>query len=257
MKKILSLLCFLCEERKECEFYMINLLIIDKNLKTAINLINLLSENSHDIKVTYVTDNLSDGINILNTNIIDITVIHTDEKIELISNALHKINDLYYEKYKKSIILIAENICNDFSNHYIYENFNSFKNISVILSEINELAKNKLSHLNNSILLRKINRELDYIGYNLSHIGTKYLSECIALIYNNYNYGDNLNKTVYSIIAKKYHKNVNNIKCNITSATNSMFYECDENRLKNYFNFYTDCKQKPKLVIYTIINKLK
>ena len=124
---------------------MINLLIIDKNLKTAINLINLLSENSHDIKVTYVTDNLSDGINILNTNIIDITVIHTDEKIELISNALHKINDLYYEKYKKSIILIAENICNDFSNHYIYENFNSFKNISVILSEINELAKNKLS----------------------------------------------------------------------------------------------------------------
>ena len=45
------------------------------------------------------------------------------------------------------------------------------------------------------------------------------------------------------------------VKDAITKSCEKLDYY--ENRLKNYFNFYTDCKPKPKLVIYTIINKLK
>ena len=63
-------------------------------------------------------------------------------------------------------------------------------------------------------------------------------------------------KADFNQIAKKYNKTVNTVKGDIRSATNSMFYECDETRLKNYFNFYTVSKPKPKLVIYTVLNKL-
>ena len=82
------------------------------------------------------------------------------------------------------------------------------------------------------------------------------MSESIALIYRNHDYSENLNKNIYPVIAKKYNKTVNNVKCSITSATTSMFYDCDETRLKNYFNFYTVIKPKPKVVIHTILNKI-
>ena len=235
---------------------MLNLLIIDKNLNNSIHLLNYISENNSQFKVHSITDNITDGIKILNTGSVDFTIIHVDDNSDSIINNLNAISNLYYEKYKNSIILISENTQDLFYNHYIYECLNSTENISLLFSKISELAKSKSKQMNNSILLSKINKELDFIGYNLSYIGTKYLSECISLIYNNYDYTENLNKTVYSIIAKKYHKNINNIKCNITSATNTMFYECDENKLKKYFNFYTVCKPKPKLVIYTVLSKL-
>lgn len=236
---------------------MLNLLIIDKDLNNSIHLLNFISENNRQLKIHCITDNIIEGIKILNTGSIDITIINLNEDINSIINNLNTISNLYTEKYKKSVILISKNIQNVFPNYYIFEYLHSTENMSLILSKINELVQNKSIQFNDSILLNRINKELEYIGYNLSYIGTKYLSESIALIYNNYNFSDNLNRTVYLILAKKYHKNVNNIKCNIMSATNNMFYECDENRLKKYFNFYTICKPKPKLVIYTVLNKLK
>lgn len=138
----------------------------------------------------------------------------------------------------------------------IYKCISSEEDISVIFLKISEIVKNKIAQFNNSILLSKINKELEYIGYNLSYYGARYLAESIALIYNNYDSSENLNKNIYPVIAKKYNKTVNTVKGDIRSATNSMFYECDETRLKNYFNFYTVSKPKPKLVIYTVLNKL-
>ena len=235
---------------------MLNLLIIDKDINHSRILLNYISENSNQVRVHSIANNLLEGIKILNTGFIDIILINLDDTIESIVINLHMISNSYFEKYRKSFLLLSDNINCVRSDSFIYEYMSSSEDISIIFLKINEIANNKIMQLNNSILLSKINRELEYIGYNLSYNGTKYLSECIALIYSNSDCSENLNKNIYPILAKKYHKSINTIKCNITTATNCMFYECDENRLKNYFNFYTPCRPKPKLVIYTVLNKL-
>ena len=51
--------------------------------------------------------------------------------------------------------------------------------------------------------------------------------------------------------------NVNNIHTNIKQATKSMFYDCPEDILKDYFNFDEAKKPKEKLVIATILNKIE
>lgn len=235
---------------------MLNLLIIDKNVNNSKLLLNYISENSCQVRVHSLANNLAEGIKILDTGLIDITLINLDDNISSIITNLHTISSSYFEKYKKSILVLSNNIENASPDSYIYEYVSSKEDISLIYLKICDIAKNKIAELNNSILLNKINEELKYIGYNLSYYGARYLAESIALIYNNYDSSENLNKNIYPILAKRYNKSVNTIKGDIRSATNSMFYECDETRLKNYFNFYTVSKPKPKLVIYTVLNKL-
>ena len=235
---------------------MLNLLIIDKDINSSMYLLNYISENSYQVRVHSIASNLAEGIKILNTGLIDITLINVDDDINSIIHNLHTISNSFFEKYRKSIIVLSKNVDNVSSDSYVYEYVSSTEDISMIFLKISEIAKNKIAELNNSILLSKIYEELKYIGYNPSYYGARYLAESIALIYNNYDSSENLNKNIYPVIAKKHNKTVNTIKGDIRSATNSMFYECDETRLKNYFNFYTVSKPKPKVVIYTVLNKL-
>lgn len=235
---------------------MLNLLIIDKNINNSKLLLNYISEHSYQVRVHSIASNLYEGMQILNAGLIDITLINLNDDINFIIKKLHTTSSTYYEKYKKSVLLLSENINNALPDSYIYEYASSKEDISVVFQKIIEIAKNKMSNLTNSMLLKKINTELEYIGYNLSYYGSRYLAESIALIYSNYDSSENLTKNIYPIIAKKYNKTINTIKGDIRAATNSMFYECDENRLKSYFSFYTTAKPKPKLVIYTVLNKL-
>ena len=82
---------------------MLNLLIIDKDTNNSKNLLNYISENSHQIRVHSLVCNLDEGIKILNTGLIDITLINLDEDIDYIIHNLHTISNSYHEKYKKSI----------------------------------------------------------------------------------------------------------------------------------------------------------
>ncbi len=234
---------------------MQNILIISNNINNSTKLLNYISENSYQIRVHSISCNLTDGIRILNTGVIDVVIINLDINTNHIINQLYTISEEYFQRYKKSVLIVSDNISQN-NDSFVYEYISPNENMQYIFTKINEILKNKTSNLNNSILLNKINKELEYLGYNLSYNGTKYLSESIALIYNNYGNSENLNKNVYPILANKYNKTISNIKCNITIATNSMYYNCDENRLINYFNFYTADRPKPKLVIYTVLNKL-
>lgn len=234
---------------------MQNILIIDSNINNSTKLLNYISEKSYQLRVHSISSNLTEGIRILNAGVIDITIINLNIDTNHIINSLHTISEAYFEKYKKSVLIISDTNCKN-NDSFVYEYISPSENMQYTFAKINEIMKNKASNSNNSILVSKINKELEYLGYNLSYNGTKYLSECIALIYNNYGNSENLNKNVYPIIANKYHKTINNIKCNITTATNSMYYNCDETRLLNYFSLYTLDRPKPKLVIYTILNKL-
>ena len=235
---------------------MLNLLIISKDIDKARKILNYISENSNQIRIYSIVNSLDEGLEILNNGIIDVTLINTDDKINTIYTYLSNISDSYIEKYKKTMIILSNNISHIHSNHYICECFSSEVDMSILFLKINKIVKNKLPQITQLTLSNKINKELEFIGYNLSYNGTKYLSESIALIYNNYYSSENLSKNIYPVIAKKHNKTVNTIKCNIISATNSMYYKCNEIKLKQYFNLCTTTKPKPKLVIHTVLNKL-
>ena len=145
---------------------MLNLLIIEKDINNSKHLLNYISKNSSEIKVHSIANSLYEGIEILNTGLIDITIINVDNDINSIVFNLHNIKNIYFEKYRKSIIVFSKYINNKLSNPYIYKYVYSVEDISIIFSNITEIANTKIANINNSILSNKINEELKYIGYN-------------------------------------------------------------------------------------------
>lgn len=113
----------------------------------------------------------------------------------------------------------------------------------------------KISTLDN--LKKQINIELNALHYNLSHNGTRYLSEAILQVYLKGEDKDNLTKDIYPIIAQKYHTTVNNVKTSILQASNYSFYECTNDEILMYFKFHSVSKPNTKTIIFTIICKLK
>ena len=78
------------------------------------------------------------------------------------------------------------------------------------------------------------------------------------MLYNWENYYDsNLEKDIYPTIAHKYHKSVNNIKCNIVNSTNAMYFDCEEKRLMGYLNECCTLKPGPKRIIIAILERIK
>ena len=100
-------------------------------------------------------------------------------------------------------------------------------------------------------------KELNYLGYKSYYKGTKYLVECIYFLYKNQQFiGESLNKNVYPIIAERFNKNINNIKCNITRATDIMFFDCNEKKLKEYLENIDIVKPTNKIIINAVVNKI-
>lgn len=89
---------------------MLNLLIIDSNLNNSKCLLNYISENSSKIRVHSIANTLNEGIRILNSGLIDITVINVVDNFNSIIDNIHTISNTYFEKYKKSIIIISNSV---------------------------------------------------------------------------------------------------------------------------------------------------
>lgn len=103
----------------------------------------------------------------------------------------------------------------------------------------------------------KIMQTLQYLGYSPKHQGTHYLSDAILEIHQSPDpLFFNLIKDVYPTIAKKYNKTVNNVKSSINKSTENMYYECDIEKLKNFFHFCCDTKPTVKTVIFAVLNIL-
>lgn len=117
--------------------------------------------------------------------------------------------------------------------------------IFVMINTEKELIK--LNKKKTYIIKQKIRSELISIGYNIKYIGTHYIFEAIFIIYETGNWDmlDNLEKNVYSIMAKRHNKSINNIKTNITKATN---LRKSKNTMQNSYT--------PKLIISTILYKI-
>lgn len=107
------------------------------------------------------------------------------------------------------------------------------------------------------VIIKAIKDELKYLGYNPKYYGTKYLIDAIYILFKNDNEYNNLKKVVYPVIATKYRKSIQNIKCNIINATNIMVYECDEKKLIQYLGYYDYAKPGPKTIIEAVLSKLR
>ena len=167
---------------------------------------------------------------------------------------------------KKSVILIDdENIGLDINEQKcICGVVSKREDMNKTVNSINILINSKLLLSSKNIdcdkeknIKNKIKQELEYIGYNLLHLGTKYLIETIYILHTlEEYYDDNLEKDIYPIVASKYGKTMNNIKCNIRNATELMYYDNKEEKIMKYFKFAVSRKPKTKDVISIVLNKL-
>lgn len=120
------------------------------------------------------------------------------------------------------------------------------------MQSINKLIKNSISEKK-----QKIEEELQSIGFNPDQKGTYYLKEVILEVekYSSLKI-PSLQTKIYPIIAKRNHVSANNVKNCILNASNTMYCECDVEKLKKYFNLPKDEKPKIERIIHTIINKI-
>lgn len=106
-----------------------------------------------------------------------------------------------------------------------------------------------------NIVKNKIEKELKKLNYNFSYKGTEYLVYSIIVAYNLNEDSYDLEHEIYPIVAKEYNESINNIKCNITNATDKMYYDCEEKTLFEYIN--SNSKPGPKKIIYAVLQTIK
>ncbi len=249
---------------KELMFSSKNVLIPNLNRQRLINIYDTCKKveqenkgtKNENIRIAKIANNKEETIEILNNDnidvvLLDINIIKSNDNI--ISTMIKKEKQ---KKYKDSIILITKNFKESqkvIGNKMIFDYLIEGEDSNEILYKINRMIISKDLEGKR----KKIIDELKYIGYNIEHIGTKYLVDAILQIYlNRESMLDNLQKDVYPIISKIHNKPIHNIKCDITRATECMYYECDSERLKRYFGFYDDKKPTSKTVIFTVLNKI-
>lgn len=237
---------------------MLKILVVDDDPIQCKLLINYLSKTSENIKIHNMTFTGKEALKIIEKN--EINIILLDLKLPDISgiDIIKYIEIKKLERYYNSIIVISgekELVSKINDSSYIYASLykpTNYQQIQTLISNI-EAEKNIEDKVKN-----KIKIELDKLCYNPSYNGTKYIFEAIYESYLRKNLDcNNLNDSIYPILAIKHNTNVNNIHGNIKQATKSMFYDCPEDILKDYFNFDVVKKPKEKLVITTILNKIE
>lgn len=247
---------------------MINILIANNDLDFSKKIINEISKNNLNVRIFNIATDGREALNILlkGKSIIDIIIIDLDLPTYNGNKILRKINENKIVKYEKSIIVLSKSEENDRIsslnyNPYIFSCISKNDEFSSILNNIKKLTKIKeaQSVASEKVELRKnIMKELQKLHYNSKFLGTKYLCESILKV-SEMPYWDtfNLEKQIYPLVAKKYNKNVQNIKCNINNATAIMNCECPKSIIMKYFNFLDSSDEpKAKLVISTVLEHL-
>ena len=238
---------------------MLNILIATKNLQNSQNLLNYISQEIAEARIGYVTTDGKEAIELLNKFHFNLAIIDTDLPGADVFTLLKKLSSIKEKSYAKSLIFLSSNssIAQNLKRHPLvhstYDNENTYAELIVSIKNTIKEQKNN----NQEMLLKlKITKELQKVGFNLSHKGTHYLSETIYLISTKQGYAENLTRTIYPKISKSYNKNLNNIKCNITSATDAACRNIDEYILDKYFKLSAPIKLTTKMIIYSVLQKL-
>lgn len=239
--------------------YMLKILIIDDNLNYATNLMNFINKKNDNIKVCGIVDNGEDAIKELNSNCkFDIIILDLKMPKYNGKEVLDRIKNK--KRYEKSFIIISgeiELIRELIKNNMICTVLHKNIGMQEIVDKLNQILADKEDIKSRKEYRNKIISELNFLGYDMSYKGTKYLIDAIEyIVLNNNKEVCNLEKNVYSMISKKYNDSIHNVKCNISRANNNMYYECEIEKLKKYFYLDKDLKPKTKTIINVITNKI-
>lgn len=219
------------ELKKKEEKQMIKVIIISKNHDFVQQVINNMRNHSIDIEISEVADSL-EKVGEINQ---EISLIFLDQE------NLKQSQEKWYEKYHDRIIVTST------------KEIENETKIMAIKNLQQTLKPEEIAKIRNQII-----HEMEYIGYNFKLNGAHYLADVILHIYQNKKQMvDSLEKDIYPIIARKYGKQVNNIKNSIANASKCMYCACDIEKLKNYFNLYEDIQPNIKQIIFTVIQKVE
>ena len=223
---------------------MINVLIVIEEINYSKIMLNMLNKLNNNIRFCAITSNKEETSIALKNHNIDIILL--DSKLDSKIRCVLKDNkfSIFLFKTKNDNVKYYDKDCNSLTIEELINKFDESK---------------RLKNMQEQLQKEKIQNELEYLGYNPSYNGTKYLVESIYILSNmtdDMNEDYNLERNIYPIVAKKYHKTMHNVKCNIINSTDNMVYDCLEEKLNKYLGFYTYSKPGPKKIIYAIINKL-
>lgn len=217
---------------------MIELFVLDEDLKFCKKLINNISEKNKNVRVSFITDNIKDILTMPNIDI-------------LIANFSYRKEIEKYEIATSNIIYVS-----DEDNIKIGTLTAIYKyNIDLIRKKINSIS-NKIS---DTQLENLIYDEIRFLDFNFSHIGTSCISESIKLLCKtDKNYNDqNLEKDIYPLVGKKFNISSATVKGNINYATTKMLDECDKSRLCKYLGYNLSNRPGAKTIMCAVVKNLK
>lgn len=214
---------------------MVNLLFISRNLSSVQTLINKIMIQNFRVRTYSIYTTVSDSLNAINKdkNIdIIISMVSPNEIIELIEYLKPEAK----LKYKNSIIMITEEKINLPQNFYFYINtivsYNDSFHISTAINNLSELKENNKKYSQNKT---SVNKYLQELGYNFSHLGTYYIAEILLILLNSKCKNcPSLEKNLYPIVAENHASTIHNVKCTITLATKYMNYHKKTSISSNY-----------------------
>ena len=223
---------------------MIKTLIIDDNFHFVQWLVNTISNEIPDVKVENIASTGEEALKIIESKNIDLILL--DLKIPNINGieVLRRIQGINMLKIPKVIIISGDMECiTELENNpNVYNIIQKNEDEAVIIRKIRQVVWSINYEMNSKSVKEEIVQELSNMGYNIKHLGTKYLVEAIIFIYesNNYDLTDNLEKNVYKYIAYKHNKTTKNIANNISKSALTRQVKCS-----------------PKYAVCSIIEKIR
>lgn len=212
---------------------MLNTLVISNNIDFIQELIFCIDEQNLDMKISRISYNTDKTFNLLKNK--DFDVIFFD------NNLLEYYDKIFFKKYQDLIIISST--C-ELSTKIADKKFQKASKINI---------NNDLSGKRSKII-----KELEYLGYNFKYTGTHYLVDAILYVCTSSDETlNNLQGSIYPIIAKKYNRTKHNVKNNLINATLHMYYDSSIEKLQKYFNLYDDAQPSVKQVIFTVSNKIR
>ena len=219
---------------------MVEIVIVEKDLNYCKNLINSINLLNKNIRISFITNDIKEILNI--SNGMDILIVNY-EFIKQIRN---------YNLKDCRIIYVSDNPIE-----------NKTKSLTVIPKDKINLITKKVETLSDHISDHKLEgilaAEIDFLDYNFSHTGTLCLIETMKILYKTteHYFETNLERDIYPTVAKKFHLTPHSVKGNIIYATSKMLDECDKPKLCKYLGFNVSKSPGSKTIMCTILEKIK
>ena len=237
---------------------MLNLLVVENDPNVCKRLVNNVTMYVKNIRVSGISYTAKEAIEIIKKQKINIIILDYDLPNSTADSLLKYLDKNKLEDRIPTLVLAKKTDEEKIKDsESIYKVICKPIKVAPIVYGLRELSGSSTA-IKQALIKDRINKELEKLQYNFSYVGTKYMAEAIYEIYTkNYIYkGGNLSKNVYPIIAENHNTSVNNVKCNITSATKCMTQRCPKDMMDNYLFCEDGDSPKVKEIMYKVINRL-